>query len=66
MTYSDFLNWQQDPVTQAFYEAMNTRIEDCKELLAASAGIDPINDNFNRGLIAAYNEAINFRVEDVE
>ena len=65
MNSSDFTNWLQDPVTQAFYEAMSVRIEDAKEILAASAGIDPINDNFNRSFIAAYNEALNFRVEDV-
>jgi hypothetical protein len=66
MTYSDFLNWQQEPVTQAFYEAMQLRIEDCKDILSSSAGIDQINDNFNRGFIAAYTEALDFRVEDVE
>ena len=66
MNSSDFTNWLQDPVTQAFYEAMKLRVEDAREILAASAGIDPINDNFNRGFIAAYNEALNFRVEDVE
>jgi hypothetical protein len=66
MTYSDFLNWKQDPVTQAFYEAMEIRIEDAKETLAVSAGIDNATDNFNRGFIAAYAEATNFTVEDVE
>ena len=66
MTYSDFQTWLTDPVTKAFYEAMQERVDDAIELIALSAGIDPINDNFNRGFIAAYREAMNFRVEDVE
>lgn len=66
MTKSDFDTWKHDPITIAFYEAMVQRIDDCKELLAASAGIDQINDNFNRGFITAYTEALEFRVEDVE
>jgi len=66
MNQSDFLNWKQDPVTQAFQEAMLIRIEDCRDLLEASAGLDQINDNFNRGFIAAYREALDFRVEDIQ
>ena len=66
MTYSDFQTWLTDPVTQAFYEAMQERIDDVRELMELSAGLDQINDNFNRGFIAAYREALNFRVEDVE
>ena len=66
MTYSDFQSWLTDPVTQAFYDAMQERIDDVRELMELSAGLDQINDNFNRGFIAAYREALNFRVEDVE
>lgn len=66
MNQSDFLNWKSDPVTQAFQEAMLIRIEDCRDLLEASAGLDQINDNFNRGFIAAYREALDFRVEDIQ
>jgi len=66
MTLSDFQNWSMDPVTKAFFEACKIRIEDAKETLAASAGLDAVNDNFNRGFIAAYNEMQDFHVEDLE
>jgi len=66
MTLSDFQNWSSDPVTKAFYQACQIRVEDAKELLSASAGIDAVNDNYNRGFIAAYIEMQQFHVEDVE
>lgn len=65
MTQSDFQNWKQDPVTQAFFEACQYRIEDTKDILAMSAGFDSTNDNFNRGFIAAYQEMQEFRVDDL-
>lgn len=63
---SDFDNWKADPVTKAFWEACQYRIEDAKEILATSAGLDGVNDNFTRGFIAAYNEIRQFRYEDAE
>ena len=60
---SDFDNWKHDPVTIAFFEAAQERIEDAKEILAESAGFDPINDNFNRGFIRAYVEMKDFRID---
>ena len=66
MTYSDFINWKQEPVTIAFFEAIRTRIDDCMDILATSAGLDSASDNFNRGFIAAHSESLEFRMEDVE
>jgi hypothetical protein len=63
---SDFDTWKADPVTKAFMEACHYRIEDAKDILATSAGLDNINDNFTRGFISAYNEIQNFRYEDAE
>ena len=65
MTYSDFLNWRSDPVTKAFYEAIQVRIDDCKDILATSAGLDSASDNFNRGFIAAHSESLEFRMEEI-
>lgn len=66
MTYSDFINWRSDPVTKAFFEAANQRVEDTKEILSTSAGIDKEQDTFYRGFIHAYREMQDFHMEDVE
>lgn len=63
MTYSDFQNWLSDPVTKAFYEACQIRIEDAKDELSRSAGIDSLQDNFYRGFIHAYREMQDFRID---
>lgn len=63
ITKSDFTDWKLNDVTRAFYSACNQRIEDCKDILAGSAGMDPQTDNFYRGFIAAYTELQDFRVD---
>ena len=60
---SDFQNWKMDPVTIAFFEACEERAEDAKEILAMSAGLDSISDNFHRGFVAAYLEIPQLRVD---
>lgn len=66
ITASDFLDWKSSPVTKAFFEACNERIEDAKENLAISAGIDSIQDNLIRGIVYAYREMQEFRIDDLE
>jgi hypothetical protein len=66
ISVSDYSSWKQDKITIAFYEACRARVEDAKEQLAASAGLDSVQDNFLRGFIHAYNEITDFRVEDVQ
>jgi len=61
---SDFLNWKSDPVTQAFFQACEERVEDAKEMLATSAGMDSVNDSVYRGFILAYREMQEFRIDD--
>lgn len=63
ITAADFSDWKQNPVTKAFFEAAEYRVEDAKEVLAAQAGMDSDNDNFYRGFIAAYREMEDFRVD---
>ncbi len=64
MTVNDWQDWKQHPVTKAFYEACTERIEDMKDILASSAGIDSNNDSFNRGFIHAYREMLDFKFAD--
>jgi hypothetical protein len=63
ITKQDFQDWKLNDVTRAFYHACNQRIEDCKDILAGSAGMDSDTDNFYRGFIAAYTELQDFRVD---
>lgn len=60
----DFLKWKEDPITRAFYEVINERIDDAKDILSYNAGQDPINDSFYRGFIYAYREFLEFKIED--
>jgi hypothetical protein len=61
---AEFIDWKAGLVTEAFFEAAQERVEDTKELLAASAGLNPEQDSFLRGFIAAYREIRNFSVEE--
>lgn len=62
----DFALWKDHPITQAYFEACAERIEDAKEILCRSAGMDNANDNFYRGFVTAYLEMIEFRVDEQE
>lgn len=66
ITKGDYDLWKVEPLTKAWFEACNQRIEDMKELLASSAGLDGDMDNFLRGFIHAYREMLDFRVDDIE
>jgi len=63
---SEWTDWKADTVTRAFYAAAEERVEDAKEILAASAGQDSDQDNFMRGFISAYREMTDFRIEDLD
>lgn len=66
MTYSEWKDWQQLPITQMFYSAVHERIKDATDVLSYSAGLDPAQDNFYRGFIHAYKEMLDFKVESSE
>lgn len=61
---SEFMDWKSGLVTKAFFEAAQQRIEESKDILAATAGQDSANDSFLRGFIRAYYEMQDFRVDD--
>lgn len=65
LTLSDFSNWRQDPVTKAFFQAALERVEDAKDILADTAGLDANQDNLLRGMILAYREMEQFRIDDL-
>lgn len=65
ITKSEWNDWKQNQVTRAFFAAADMRIEDAKEILAVTAGMDVEENNWYRGFIAAYREMFDFRVEDL-
>jgi len=66
ITKDEFVGWKNDQVTEAFYEACKTRLEDAKEILIGQAGLDSDLDNFYRGFIHAYKEMLGFTIEDFD
>lgn len=66
VTASDFNDWIQNPVTKAFKLAMVDRITEAKDILGTQAGINTSEDNYLRGFIQAYREALEFRVDDLQ
>lgn len=65
ITKTDWNDWKQDKVTRAFFAAAEIRIEETKDILSVSAGMDLEENNFYRGFIAAYREMFEFRVDDL-
>lgn len=63
---SDFENWKADSVTKAFFNAAQERVEDAKDILSVQAGLDASQDNYIRGLIQAYREIQDFRIDDLQ
>jgi len=66
ISHSDFSNWKLDPVTQAFFYSVQERIEEAKENLAGSAGLDSISDSWFRGFIAGQRDILEASVEDLD
>ena len=66
ITKSEWIDWKTNPVTRAFFEATEIRVDDATEILINSAGIDSDQDNFYRGFITAYREMQNFQIDDLE
>lgn len=62
----DFVDWKTNLVTKAFIEATQERVEDAKDILASTAGLNPDQDSFYRGFIQAYREIADFRIEDFD
>lgn len=65
-TRSDFDAWKIHPVTRAFFLAAQERVKDAMEVLSIEAGLNSTQDNLLRGLIQAYREMQEFRIEDLE
>lgn len=66
ITKQEWGDWKQDNITRAFFSAADQRIEDAKDILSVTAGMDVEENNWYRGFIAAYREMQEFRVDDLQ
>ena len=63
---AEFVDWKKDPVTKAFFVAVENRIEDAKDVMSVSAGLDQVQDCVTRGMITAFREVLNIEFSEVE
>ena len=66
ISYQDFLNWKQDPVTKVVFDAIEDKMEKYKEILVEDAGKEPDSDRFMCGYIRACNDVLNTEYEQTE
>lgn len=58
MTKQDFLDWKRHPVTQSLFTALINRIQEGREELGDTAGIDPLADRFKVGVIRGHQDVL--------
>lgn len=66
VSQSDFSEWRSNPTTKAFYAAVVDYIEQIKENLTYTAGINSEDDNYKRGAIAAMRDVLQFKIDDLQ
>jgi hypothetical protein len=63
VTKDEFSDWLRNPVTKTLIEHIEEQVEQAKETLADSAGINPLADSNLVGGIAAFREVIDWKPE---
>ena len=66
ISQSDYQDWKSNPVTKAYMLAVAESIGQVKEDLAVRAGLNSTEDNFYRGYVAAMNDVLQFRIDDLQ
>lgn len=64
VTKEEFLDWKTNPVTQEVFRVIEERVTDAKDILASTAGDDPVADRYLVGMIRAFNELKEITFED--
>lgn len=55
---SEFIDWKNSPVTEQVFKLLQQRKDALVESLAETAGLNPIQDRYYAGYIAALNEVL--------
>lgn len=63
MTKDDFISWKTNPVTKEVFSGLKARIAEIKEVLAESAGFNPLTDREYVGAIKAYTDMLEINYE---
>lgn len=63
---SEFLDWKQHPITKRVFAGLLEQEQSITEQLITSAGVDPAEDRFKSGYIAALRDVYLIRLEDEE
>ncbi len=58
ITKEEFLSWKSDKVTNIFMQHIAQRVQDAKDILSVSAGLDPSNDRLLVGLIKGFTDVL--------
>jgi hypothetical protein len=62
-TKSEFIDWKHNLVTQSIFANLQSRVDEMKEYLAASAGVDARQDAIYVGYILAVKDMLNIEFE---
>ena len=62
----DFMEWAKLPVTKTVFRTLRNRIKDRAEELSFSAGIEPLDDRFKTGGIAALRDVVQIKYDDLD
>lgn len=65
VTKDSFRDWKSNPVTKAVFAEIHNMIHESQERLGNSAGLDPLNDRYISGAIAAYRDLLNIDFSEV-
>jgi hypothetical protein len=63
---SEFADWKTHPITKRVFEGLREQEQIQLEQLAVSAGVEPTDDRFKVGYIAALRDVYLIRLEDEE
>lgn len=63
---SEFVDWKQHPITKRVFAGLAEQEAIMAEQLVVSAGVDPKEDRFKVGYIAALRDVYLIRLEDEE
>ena len=61
---ADFIDWKSHPVTKQVFDGLRQQEAPVVETLTVSAGVDPLQDRFHAGYIAALRDFYLIRLED--
>lgn len=63
LTAAEFADWKRHPVTQQVFSQLRERVSYATESILNSAGVDPRQDAWHAGAVAAFRDVLNIEFE---